>query len=144
MKMARFSETTITKTEFDMKTGEASKETEKQIKVEKKDKVPEYVMLFKNSEHLDRLSGTQIRIIIEITRLMEMDSCEIDLSTAARKRITKKLGTSMSTFRSALVAFIKNGILIRSDDGVFIVSPLFAFRGQLKVNYKFRQSLYGY
>nr|WP_170308389.1 replication/maintenance protein RepL [Alteromonas alba] len=142
--MARFSETTITKTEFDMKTGEASKETEKQIKVEKKDKVPEYVMLFKNSEHLDRLSGTQIRIIIEITRLMEMDSCEIDLSTAARKRITKKLGTSMSTFRSALVAFIKNGILIRSDDGVFIVSPLFAFRGQLKVNYKFRQSLYGY
>lgn len=142
--MARFYEKTITTTNLDLKTGEASQETTKEMKVEKKKGVPEYVMLFNASEHLDRLSGTQIRIIIEITRLMDMDSCEVDLSTAARKRITKKLGTSMSTFRSALVAFIKNGILIRSDDGVFIVSPLFAFRGQLTVNEEFRQKLYGY
>ena len=141
--MARFYEKTTTTTNFDMKTGEASKETIKETKVEKKKGVPEYVMLFSDSEHLDGLSGTQIRIIIAITRLMEMDTCEVDLSTAARKRITKKLGTSMSTFRSALVAFIKKGILIRSDDGVFIVSPLFAFRGQLTVNDGFRKSLYG-
>ena len=141
--MANFYRKKTTTTNFNLTTGEVLKKTTKEVEMSKKAKVPEYVMLFSDSEHLDGLSGTQIRIIIEITRLMEMDTCKVDLSTAARKRITKKLGTSMSTFRSALVAFIKNGILIRSDDGVFIVSPLFAFRGQLKVNDGFRQSLYG-
>lgn len=127
------------KTTVDYITGEIVEEhTESQYKV---DREPDFVKLYLGDiGKLYNLPNTSL--LLAMLRKMNYDN-EIILNASVKRSLSKSIGDNMglANVEKLITAYVKRGILIRKDKGVYLFNPYLFGRGKWQDVSKIRLSI---
>jgi predicted transcriptional regulator len=121
-----------TKTVIDKKTGEVLSDQEETVKFKKADEEPFHMIFHDKIELLFSLSKTEVAIFQNFCQLMVFSENKIELTSAKRKKVAKKLGISKRAFDNSLCSLKKNGFVLNCSEGELYVNPKFAYKGKLQ------------
>lgn len=122
---------TLTKTEtVDPKTGEIlffEKTSQQTLPSE-----AEYVKLYvADIARLLELKGAQERLLTLMAAHMDYENV-VALTTAERRRWASHLGISVKALNNTLSSLVKSSVILRKDDGEYIVDPDLFSKGSWK------------
>ena len=116
------------KTEVDYQTGEITK-TE-QVTSQKISAEPAYVKIY--LDHITRLKDLpkcSTSILYSLVQSMTYNSL-IVINASVKRMIAKEHGIGIQTISNAITRFVKDGLMVRKDTGLYMLDPNLFARGK--------------
>jgi hypothetical protein len=134
-KLTRITENTIT----DVNTGEIVKsEISKEFYLPKE---PDFIKLYLNDvAYMSDLPKWVTGILYDLLRRMDYENI-ISLPSGTKRLIAEKMSINPKTIDNALGQFVKKGILIKKDTGVYLANPTYFGKGSWANIYKIRMTV---
>jgi len=103
---------------------------------------PPFVKLYlEDIALLYNVPNTGKDVMIELLKLMNYSDNEIILPPAIRRRTADKLNLSIYSFNNQFNKLVKNNIIIKVDESVYVANPLLFGKGSWTDNNKLRDKL---
>lgn len=104
-------------------------------------KEPDFVKLYlQDILHLRDIPSGLNSILLELLRKMNFENIVV-VNAGIKRIISKNLGCAIGTIDKALTRFVKSGIMLREDTGIYLVNPFIFGKGEWKGIEKIRTTI---
>ncbi|QSX35129.1 MarR family transcriptional regulator [Shewanella avicenniae] len=127
--MAKMNVFVTTKSCVDANTGELMfTEEVMQTSLTKAVKI-NFVQLYDSIEYLDGLSGTEIKVLFFLAGKAEMNTAQVDISTALRLEISERFKIKKGSVRNMILKLIGLGLIKPLKNQKYMLNPFVVFKG---------------